>query len=819
MGIPIEVRNHLFNLFQRAFRRCLENNRQVDLAIIDGMQFLKGRILTATRKKQQQRTINRNENGKEEEGGGGHGREDKIFFNPITVANSVKETVDEYLSNSKSQYSITKGLVFCLDSIGNVPSNKSTTQMSRDNVTTTTTTTTTEQQQKKNKITVMDEVLYNEHIKDLSMEELNYLLINESFGCEIDGDLIWRSTNLKSQLFRVTTMQLCHCNIPEGVKLVIDDGIYIKPDEYSQLRERMIRDYNLTEAPAFIQECLATSLIRRDMTHVVSLDKRSEPLLREATGLGEADVKIPRFIAPRCAQRGTGSYMVISQDTDLLFILLLHMKNVVQQWSNNNNGGGDEEIPDTEFELWLDSQTPADRNAGISRPYRFVNIKRLYYDMLGLFAEEFPTLENPVETMALLTYSLNTDYTNGFDKYLGITHKKLWNIFSALHSGHWNQESEKWIPREDYILFNQDVIDTEQPLTTKTRPKLSAVSGVVRNKPGGGGPDAPINLPRELYQVLRTAVTIDYDSTADLHRITMDDIAWQRFFYFLCQFKVIYDLAILGNTEFSANSHYRKFILDRDELFSLAQCITEKVSNHRALFLKAGDNNNNTTTMATATIASKKRHHSPLYSQSISTPKKMKLSNAISSSKRSLPINKNNDSNETMALLNTIEEIDDDIDSFDQQEEAEVDAEKTSRFMYRPRITSDEGLKRLATAKVQPKDQFYGIPQLNAMLARIYRMEWLVNYHQNGPKDPSYKTNFFERSPTTGLSIHGWEASEIFHDIESYRNGSFNNTYYTSIVHQQQQKDSKNLPCSVYTISETNQVHNRNAPYYSGIMH
>jgi len=142
--------------------------------------------------------------------------------------------------------------------------------------------------------------------------------------------------------------------------------------------------------------------------------------------------------------------------------------------------------------------------------------------------------------------------------------------------------------------------------------------------------------------------------------------------------------------------------------------------------------------------------------------------------------------------------IDDDIEDDD---EKPVVVAVTS---YKPTV-----IKKMEALLKEGVAKDYGVPRLQAMIARVYRTEWLMNYHQNGWKTTAYMTNFAEAHPLdTTLSWHGWKAEEIPQSEEAIKRGDFNNSYYTSVYEIGVEPGV--IPFRVYKMVESDQVYNRN---------
>lgn len=714
MGGFTAFRNHLFNLFPGVFRRNVNRETVFCVVILDLMQFLAGKVKYS-------------------------GLGESNTFNAESIALSMRSVVEEYMNSG--EYKATDSFIALFDTAKNVPTNKAHTQKKRQN--------TCSPQ-------ILDESTYN------TLMEKNGTPSNglgSLLKLPLEGDTIWRSNNLKFQLYCTITEELLKIKPSPGLKLVIDDGVSIHPALYVERREEMIIHYSFKDRSAYEQECLVSNLSRHHFTErfVIEHDKPVERLPQ--TCIGEADVKIPGLIVYSERKR----FLVISQDTDLIFILLLHMKTLTP-------------FP-ADFELWLDTQTPADRKMGVSRSYRFIDVKALYNAIIELFEREYPDVKNPIETLVFLVYTLETDFTSGFETCLTVTPAVVWNTFSALHT---NPERFK---ENGYVLFNPHMYDE----TAGAKLDTSAKMGLKRST------ERICVYPVKWRGVLNNAVEYGYELLHHVYNIVLDDVKCQSFLYLLCQLKVIDDLSSLGYTQFDRkNVPYRVYIPTSDEFFIWTGVIHAKLEAYRTdtsrTALEEEDKKRKGQLQLAEEITKKAKIVLPFVTQA-----KRRASKSLSQKPQSVVT--------ANASANEVEEI----------EEMEIDRVST----ITPNMVPSAAIKKKMEAMLKkeiPKD--YGVPRLHAMIARIYRTQWVMNYHQNGWKIPlTYMTNFSDlhRDDIT-LSANGWKAREVEQNSESLKRGDFNNSYFTSVY--QEGVIPGVIPFKVYEMVETDLIYNRNHTAY-----
>jgi hypothetical protein len=747
MGGLTEFRNHLYNLFSSLFKRHLApEERHFCLLILDVMQFLAGRVHYM-----------------------GEANDEQRQFNARGVAHSIKEVVQDYMdSQAEYEYQVHKGVVVLLDTAKDVPTNKARTQKKRG---------ATEGS------AILDEERFNSALGDGTRD---WRHIGQPLEWQLEGEVIWRSNNLKFHLSCLITEALLELKPRRGLKLIIDDGVAVTDQIYMKERERMIEDYEFEDRSFYEQECLVANLARHHFTERFVLTSESREVLRlPSPAVGEADIKIPRFLVHG---NNTRRYLVVSQDTDIIFILLLHMKTLESESREP-------------IDVWLDTQRPDDKRRGLSRSYRFIHISGLYRAILTLFAREYPTIKNPVETLVFLAYALETDFTAGFNECAKVNARLVWNTFSALHT------NPMLLKEEGYILFNNFMHDELVKGTVSS--KESAKQGVRRST------ERQCLWPSQWHNLLDEVVQSVYNVESDMYELTLDDTKATPFFYALCQQRVIDDLALLGHPEFDKKRGIkRSFILTVDELFVWTAEIEAKVEAHRK--------------QSATTQQEEESRKRKLFTQLSLSNESKKQAKTIAIPRPSLSSRPSSSCSEVFSLLDDIEEIVEVdvkpiqlfplLDDIEEIIEVEVDVEPVQfqPLVQSPAARVTANNKKIVTlAKNQlPKD--YGIPRLQGMIARVYRIEWLMNYHQNGWKSSSYALNFSEASEQdASLSKYGWRAKEVPQCELSVKRGDFNNSYYSLVYTKGVQPGM--MPFKVYEMVETDEIYNRNYLFYQDV--
>lgn len=796
MGGFTGSRNYLFNLFSFVFRRSIEREREFCLVVVDLMQFLAGKVKFVP-----------------------EGLESAMDIHGLT--GSMRQTAESYMPHYNTEFCATKAVVVLLDTPKNVPTNKAATQQKRDATAS----------------TILNEATYNEY-RDFDCG--NNTGLGDLLKWPLNGEMIWRSNNTRFQLYALITEELLRIQTVGDVSFVIDDGVDINHELYEERREQMIRDHYFEDRSLYEQECLVANLARHHFTERFILRTGCEVERLPQTGIGEADIKIPGFVTyNKYDPTATCRYMIVSQDTDLIFILLLHLKTLLTS---------NERDEDPSLEVWLDTQKPSDRKVGYSRPYRYIDVKALYYAIITLFGKEYPSIKTPIETFVFLVYCLETDFTSPFDKHLTVTPRVVWNTFSALHT------PVERIKTDGYLVFNDAMYDptTFVPIAKKTAESESARMGVKRSV------ERQYAFPLQWHSLLgEGGVTYTYNNETDHYDIELDDLKCQTFFYLLCQLKVLDDLSSLGHTQFKkkqakgGTSGQRTYIMNTDELFIWVSSIEGRVEQHRLI---AGNEDegkkrkaiemlsfrgNATTTVGVDAVANTTKNVSnkkPKLLQ-VYPPRLPVVVRKIPS--RPLPVDlislherfctpKMSDQRQ---LIDEIEEIEvkkppviviaddeseelleDMIEDDDDEDPATIPPERRAPLIAMPTtsITIRKELTKMCNKTIPPQ---YGIPALQGMLARIARITWIMNYHQNGWRCPSYVTNFAEPHPSDAtLSRYGWKGEEVLQNDENLRAGAWNNSYYTSVFEEGVEPGV--IPMRVYRMVETDQVYNKSHDTY-----
>ncbi len=533
MGGFRRERNHLLNLVPKAFsRECKQKSFQ--RAIVDMMQYVVGVIK--------------------------HEKEDRARIHSSKIIRVVQNTVD-YHMNQQQDYQIKECLIFLLDTPEYVPSLKAVTQKSRDC-----------NNNNNNNNSIFNSTDFTIHCQKNDIVKDNYLMINEDSIIEIDRTKAWRSIGPRLQLYRVITLAVIAMDVRPGLVLLLDDGLAINDSTYCGVRNDMINDHGFNTRSEYDKECLVASLSRHHMTERIYIYPDDKIARQPCAFIGEADIKICHYITP-----DVDSTIIHSQDNDSLYIALLHGKTLADPNTRRI---------DDRYEIVIDTQTPKDQRRGISRPYRFVDIKILYNSIMDLFEKEYPTIKNPIETIAMLAYTIKTDYTQPFHRYLGITERVVWDTFSELHSI--NRDTIGYIAFNDTLIDDANNVknndnegddddsddenadgddnnnndddddDDDEVVPTSKSASKKKVGGIIRS--------TTRYLPHEMKNILSDAIICCYNVENDAHDLDVNEGKWTQFYYLLCEFKVRKDLAHIGYSDYN-NKLKNRYILDVDQLF------------------------------------------------------------------------------------------------------------------------------------------------------------------------------------------------------------------------------------------------------------
>lgn len=308
-----------------------------------------------------------------------------------------------------------------------------------------------------------------------------------------DGVKMWRSSILRWNMWHHVTRHLSSTKVPEGKMLVIDDALPINKSEYLELRYAVTHDFGLEESSEFVKQCHIAAEMRGYMQRLI-VEHGGKFTRKPSLGVGESDLKVCQYISKN---RGAKSFLVRCQDTDLLSLLALLVKMLIDKDTGN-----------VEVELWLDTKSMSCE----SKPYRYVNVVALWRAIIAYFNEEFPAVKNPVETLVFLVYCLKSDYVDKFHSHLGIGTAMLWNTFAALHHC-----------RPSTLGYHQYFGEHKALNLPLVRKRESAVCKRMR----GVLNDA----------LLLNVGTVEQDSVCE---VVLNEEAMSKFFYYMCEKVVNY---------------------------------------------------------------------------------------------------------------------------------------------------------------------------------------------------------------------------------------------------------------------------------------
>lgn len=651
MGKHEEWRDFMKCLFPKCFQEKMPIGAEFDMCIVDMMQFL-ARMRSET------------------------------TFRPREVSDHIVRAAFDYsnIDEREDRPVIKKAMVFLFDTAKNVPKCKATTQISRD--------TSGQDGENDESSTIMTKELYDALLEEMSLQPGEYMIHNDmkKVPAKMTPTTVWRSNSLKWQLnSMVVTALLKNLVVPRGKVVVIDDGVVFgDPYAYRRLRDQIINEYHFEEKSDYEKEVLVSFLITHTLTMRYVLHHDGQFKRMPESGIGEADVKFGNYIMRESEGKRNPirRYLIVSQDTDIPFILLAHMKRMIDPETGK---------VDNDLEIWVDTQTPTDKGRGITRDYRFVNIKGLYHAIIALFKEEYPTVENPIETFLFMVNMLATDFTNRLgDKYLGITRLVVWNTFSETHSQ----------SKDGYIVFSRQ---------KKDRSKV-------------------VHFPVNAYQLLSgDAIKVVYNEETLEHRIILDMVQCEKFLYLLCQQAFVKDMIKLKAIQ-SKTYYYA----DHDNLLVHVKDLMLSIAAHKAKQIEEEN-------QSTATL---------LGGKSFIVPQQSTQTKNVSSSS----------SKKTGSIGPAV--------SFTPTD--------TQRFY-------DKSV--LATLCTKAIPEMYSIPTRTQMKARICRLDWVLNYIQNGTVSKHASTSYDASLPfDKDQSLYGWQSVPL--DIEGNNLVNLNSSYHTQSLTQ-----------------------------------
>ena len=721
MGKHTEWIALLFHWFPTDFTDVLPEGTRVDAFILDGTQNL-ARIKTS-----------------------------KDPFNALTTLHHWINVINDYANNENdpTRVIIERALVVLLDTPRYVPKAKAATQQSRDGAGDDGDVDGDDDAHPDASV-ILDEAGYARLIHELAIDPENeYLIQREMKQCDwLHGTTVWRSNVLRWQLHSMVMSEtLTRCAVPEGRVLVCDEAVVLaSPDAYAEQRRVVLEtvegcpsDCTPLERETLIAHLLDTCLSRR---HVRYSDGRVSP--QASTGMGEADVKLCNYIT---LEQGLLRIMVGSQDSDIVLILLLHMKRLIAEAEALGSGG-----EPVEFSLFIDTQTPVDRASGVNRSTRFVNVCALYRDLCGLFAREYPCIANPVETFVALTQMLETDFTTRLaHKYTGVTRRVLWKTFSELHHDRHSARTDSYLvfPTDAQMKARKPRAPTEpmcRARTVQCSPKIHFVLGgatALRCEPHVLDPTEPSVLE---------------------YRLVLDEARVERFLYCVCQLRLVRELTALrpaqpGHAMRSSTSdnntplpHYD----DVDMLFIYADDILRALAKYRQ-----------------SKELDFKQSVESLRKEDSATPKTTTTKETKSTGKKPpRPLS---------AIMGDI----------------------SLAVKHTPTISpfNTKELEKMVGRDIPPH---YGIPSRVEMRARIRRLVWIMNYLQNASVCNLFSTCYADSVQTNehgshALSVYGWRARPLVKADSRALNSSY---YETRLL----KNCMTGVPLQVLTVEETDEL-------------
>jgi len=683
MGGFVEYLAFMMALFPDCFFAHLPPGATVfDVAIADLMQWLSGQVMNE--------------------------RAHHPHFNLGAVVRRVEQAV-AYLQNNEDDPTrplVLNALVCLLDTVHQVPRSKGATQRARDG--------STEPH--------MNEARYEE-IRALYPEsedtDLFFATVHQERRYPFSGNEVWRSQNLKLQLYRLISCHVLSQPVRKDRVLVLDDGLACSEEDWAEWRACIVNEYHYEARSRFEQEVLMATELQQHALRRYMVWGGEEPVHREfpATGTGEADIKVMHYLQANIA-RGLRRFLVVNQDKDLIFVLLLQMQRLLREVEEGD-----------ELQVWLDTHSPG--NKGDNKPYRYINMVALYKGIVALFAREFPQVRYPVETFCFLAFMRKTDFVQplcsdcpekrGHKECLCITDADAWNLFSELHSPN----------GAEYIGFGT---------------KFARLS--------------ERRWSQELYGLMNYAVSYDCVS----RQFLFQHGALQRFYYLLFQQRLMrlrHQMRLpvpLGDSRDAMGlSGMRASAIDSQELLIYAHDVAERLEAYR-LHQQRGE------AKLVQTLLSFKRPASEEPDVALQPPeKKFKLSSQGGRGK----------------LLSRTFENADPVLEMEQEESKPVvvvprvntDADcKLAQYV-------SQNADRLRPLSRFPYKQYHGMPTPEALLLRLYDVELYMNYLRDGWwKGPQAADELTQRARLDD-SLQVWPYEERLLEGEE-RTRALNSTHY-----------------------------------------
>lgn len=412
MGLTPEFKKFLYSLFPHCFSSVLPIGQEFNIVIKEVLPNIVSKILD----------INPDRNTSM----------NQLCFNLKKDCYDIIHTIPGF-----------RRLILLLDNHHYVPGNKSLTEIKRDS------------SKKPNNKTWLNEEEYCKLRYEKNLKPDEFLIINEGENInKIDGNILWRDGNFRWIIHYLLTREFTKMSIPEGKELIIDDGLFYSPDDLKKLRKSILDDYNMNHNAIsdYDKDCFFSFEIKNYYRFgYIYPDHKIH--IKNSLGIGESDLKIPSHISKNNLN---DSYLVITPDSDVIAILLFHIKSLV----NPNTLTVDTVI-------YMDTQTAMDKAHGTIRETRFINITLLFTSIIDFFKQEYSGITYPVETMIFLFISYFSDYNESISPYLDVGPARLWNSFSLLHSTNKSKGGYPTFNQKDIKNNNLKRIDTPIPFIYK----------------------------------------------------------------------------------------------------------------------------------------------------------------------------------------------------------------------------------------------------------------------------------------------------------------------------------------------------------------
>lgn len=660
MGLSPEIKLFLLRLFPECFSKTL--NESFDICILEGMPYFAQKIIPLQNNKQTMRQL----------------------------SISLKTTIHSILNNRiENGPIINRGVIVLLDNFYNVPGNKSLIEIKRDS--------------KSSEFLEKTWLNEDEYInlrkeKNLKDDELIYENCNDTLYSK--GIYLWRDINLRWLIHRILSHELISIPVPKDKFLLIDEGIFMSKKDYEIESKKILEKYHMIDSSLFEKHTLISFEMKDYMKSAIVFPEHKVHYIN-SNKIGESDLKILSHIK---RTENDDSYLVISPDGDILFLLLLHMKGILNR-----------KTFDFDNKVYLDTQTTGDKYEGIERDYRYININLLYKKLIEFFYQDFRGVTYPIETFAMLFLSYFSDYTEKVSPYLKIGPAKIWNSFAYLHCTNINgyipftaKKEIKCRPPSDI----PEIIFERKPLInnlSSSRNFIGIINTCISIIPG----DIKELLNEKSYDGTSSKDKMGYFATFFGFDFHIDSLL--KFFYY------IYQQPLLPKFK------KENFIKNTDPIYDYNQLL-----NYAKKYKDKYDGNT---------------HQQP-------TPKKLFFNNC------NLDVKKSQDIIDKLIPNKSIKKpsIRNCMDSIREKNLQNNNTLQTINDLLNLTDLKSElpPLKKPLEKKSIP--ELCGLLSVKELISRITSLKWVCNYFQNGWKSPyfcqSYHHNYTKNQ---NLSINGWK--------------------------------------------------------------